>query len=147
MAYFLRIYDSSAVWLFLTLIVGLMVACVWAWRFRALRRTEIPADELRAEAWRGVLGGGAWLSLLVWQFVIMVTRSEMYCFEAMAVSDHVSRGLTWSAEQETRSAIHGAVFAFGFAGATLIVAGWISGAVDVLGRTADHGRGRKGHHA
>lgn len=82
-------YDFAR-WALLCFGLGLVITPVWAWRFRRLTRTGIPASERRWEARSGMIAGVGWIAALLLIALLMRASAEIHAVEAYANSDEIS---------------------------------------------------------
>ncbi|MEZ4388811.1 MAG: hypothetical protein R3D98_14805 [Candidatus Krumholzibacteriia bacterium] len=139
MSDFLIAHRTFAYWGAIYLIMGLVVTIAWSLRFRRLAATAIAAGELRWEAWRGVLGGAAWLVILASIVLLMVASYDISAVEAIAASDPVSDALLEAVTRERHLITAPATGGFALAGLALLISGAWSGALAALRGEVRHG--------
>lgn len=139
MGEYLAIHGNFAFWSALYLGVGLLVTAIWCWRFRRLATTAIASDELRWEAWRGTIGGLAWLAALGAIFLVMAATYELQAGEEIAVAAEITDQLLSCIAWKRRLIVPAAVLTIAAATGALVLGGRWSGAYGAL-----HGEGRRG---
>jgi len=125
---FLITYNTFAIWGFLFLVLGTLTTGVWAMSFRRMTRIRIRPQELRFEAWRGILGGAVWLVGLALVLLLMTASGDINSAELLAICDEISPRLMESIQAERRLVVLPALGSFGLVVGVLAMAGQWSGA-------------------
>ena len=129
---FLLSHTSFAVWGILFLVGGAVTTLAWAACFKRLAKTEIQPNELRWEAWRGVLGAGFWVASMLLILLLMISTNDINSAEAIAATESASPLLVESIKAGSDLIIIPVLCTFALILGILFLAGLWSGSLKAL---------------